>query len=104
MKSNETTEQPQRTMVQATQPGFYRNVYCDRGMTFALTSASDFTPRWMVKVSADAPDQIKAPDPRRVARPGERPATSVLTPLPAPVKPGDAITMTNTPTGDLAVI
>jgi hypothetical protein len=85
-------EQP-RTMVQATQAGFYRNTYLTRGMTFALITPSDFSSRWMRKVDATALDMIKPADPRRASRPGERSALSAFTPMPdaAPAKPGDAV-------------
>jgi hypothetical protein len=84
------TEQP-RVMVQAIALGFYRNQLVPRGTTFALLTPADFTDKWMRKAAADAPDQLKAADPRRASRPGERPAVSVFEPLPAatPAKPGD---------------
>jgi len=95
----------QKQMVQATQAGFYRATYIERGMTFALVSVSDFSAKWMVKVGPEAVDMIKPADPRRQTRPGERPAVSVLAPLPtAPgAKPGD-VTRVKTPTGDESVI
>lgn len=92
-----------RQMVMATATGFYRNQLVTRGMTFALITPSDFAAKWMVKTSAEAPDQIAKPDAKRQTRPGERPASSDLAPLPAPAKPGGPST-TSTPTGSQSVI
>lgn len=108
LKRTNTPEQhdaPARQMVQATAAGFYRSTYIERGQTFALISPTDFAPKWMVKVSADAVDMIKPADPKRAQRPGERPASSVHVVMPAPVKPGGPSTYSGTaPTGDQAVI
>lgn len=96
-----------RQMVMATATGFYRNALVERGTTFALISASDFTPAWMKKVDESAPDMIPtAADSRRGSRPGERPALSALTPLPTPAgaKGDTTVTAPATRTADQAVI